>query len=163
MVDSKVVGIADYKFSEAPDTLVTFALGSCVGVVLYDRADKIGGLAHVMLPSSTLMPGAGKDERMKFADTAIADMLRDMERAGAHRSKLSARIAGGANMFNAPIGTSMASIGENNVESVKRVLKELGIPLEGEDTGGFSGRTVSVDLENGKMQIRSLGSNIQEM
>jgi len=154
------VGISDYKASKAPDTLVTYALGSCVGIALYDSVAHVGGLAHIMLPSSSMRANGIIDNRMKYADTAIPDLVNELVRIGARRSRLIAKIVGGANMFSS-FGTSFIdTIGDRNIDAVKTVLSELGIPLIAEDVGANYGRTVYFLLEDGKVRVQSLGKNI---
>ena len=156
------VGISDYKTSRAPDTLVTYALGSCVGIALYDPLAHTGGLAHIMLPSSSLKTGA-IDDRMKYADTAIPDLIGELERIGARRFQLKAKIAGGANMFNTTGSSFIDTIGDRNIEAVRVVLAKCGIPLVAEDVGANYGRTVYFLLDDGKVKIQSLGKNINEI
>jgi chemotaxis protein CheD len=163
MSDTVVIGISDYKTSKTPNTLVTYALGSCVGISLYDDATQIGGLSHIMLPDSSLLKDLTPATRMRFADTAIADLVALMEGQGAVRSRLTAKIVGGANMFAMEGDSMIAHIGDRNVESVKQALKKLGIPVVGEDTGANFGRTVFFELETGKVRIQSLGKNIKEL
>ena len=163
MTNMIAVGISDYKTSKAPDTLVTYALGSCVGITLYDPVAHIGGLAHIMLPSSTLKANGINGDRMKYADTAIPDLIGDLERIGASKSQLKAKIVGGANMFNT-IGTSFVdTIGDRNIEAVRSVLAGFGIPLIAEDVGSNYGRTVYFLLANGMVKVQSLGKNINEI
>ena len=153
------VGISDYKASKAPDTLVTYALGSCVGIAIYDSATHIGGLSHIMLPSSSLRASGVIDDRMKYADTAIPDMVSELEGLGAKRGSLRAKIVGGANMFNTSGTSFVDTIGERNIEAARSVLEKLGIPLVAEDVGGGYGRTVYFLLEDGKVKVQSLGRN----
>jgi chemotaxis protein CheD len=155
MSRSLIVGISDYAVSKNPDILVTYALGSCVGIGLYDGALKIGGLSHIMLPEITQF-SKNETNRMKFADTALVDMVEQMRKLGSNPRRLTAKIAGGARMFQTQPGSSIGSIGDRNVESVKRVLRQLQIPIAAEDTGKDYGRTVYFDLSTGKMKVCSL-------
>jgi len=157
------VGISDYKISKAPDMLVTYALGSCVGITLYDATAHVGGLSHIMLPSSSLKTNGIIDDRMKYADTAIPDLIDELERLGARRSALRAKIVGGANMFNTKGTSFVDTIGDRNIEAVRHVLAQLGIPLVAEDVGANYGRTVYFQLQDGKVRVQSLGKNINEI
>jgi chemotaxis protein CheD len=157
-----VIGISDQNTSKSPDTLVTYALGSCIGISLFDESTGIGGLSHIMLPSSSLIQ-SGSVDRNKFADTAIEDLVAAMVRMGASRSLIKAKIAGGANMFKIADGSVIGSIGDRNIESVKSELRRLGIPLVAEDVGADYGRTVFFELETGKVRVQSLGKLINEM
>jgi len=157
------VGISDYKTSTSPDTLVTYALGSCVGITLYDPVTHIGGLSHIMLPSSSLRANGIIDDRMKYADTAIPDLIAELVNLGARKSSLRAKIIGGANMFNTKGTSFVDTIGERNIEAVKQILNQYGVPLVAEDVGENYGRTVYFLLEDGKVRVQSLGKNVNEI
>lgn len=148
------VGMADLEAAKAPDCLMTSGLGSCVGICLYDPIAKIGGLAHIMLPNSKQAKNA--DNKAKFADTAIPVLLEKMLDMGAGRRRLVAKIAGGAQMFNFAGATDVMRIGDRNAEAVVERLKEERIPIIYQDTGGHSGRTIKLFLEDGKLSIRTL-------
>lgn len=145
------VGISDYAVSKSPDVIVTYALGSCVGICLYDNILGIGGLAHIMLPNSKEALNI-QDNMKKFADTGIQMMLRDLERAGSNIRNLTAKIAGGAQMFG---GASTFNIGERNVKSVKQVLDYFNIKIIAEQTGDKIGRTVFFDTQSGMVEVKS--------
>ena len=153
------VGISDYAKSHSPSVIVTFALGSCVGICLYDNVKKLGGLSHIMLPDSTVATKNEKN-RMKFADTALVDLARELKAMGAKR--LTAKIAGGAQMFATPAVGFMGNIGDRNVKAVKAALALLNIPVTAEDTGKDYGRTVYFDLKTGVMRVQSIGRSTQE-
>jgi len=156
-----VVGISDYKFAKGPEVIVTYALGSCVGVCLYDKVSKIGGLSHIMLPESTNF--SAKDiNRKKFADTALVDLVQELRQAGAGSNRLVAKIAGGAQMFEVQPGSKLGAIGERNIVCVKKALSQLRIPILAEDTGLNYGRTQYFDLQTGVMKIQSLNRRIEE-
>ncbi len=149
------VGIADWKICKNPDTITTIGLGSCVGIVLYTLKDEYCGMVHIMLPSSKEIKNNAN--RAKFADTGIEDLLHALEEKGVKKSFLSAKIAGGAAMFQFSSKTDLASVGERNVKSVKEVLSELKIPIVAEDTGADYGRTIVFDNVTKKLTIRSAG------
>lgn len=138
------VGIAEYKISKAPNRLITFGLGSCVGISIYDRFADIGGLAHIMLPDSTQFKNVEKAE--KFADLAIPMMVKELTAAGVQTRNLVAKIAGGASMFQFPDKNTYSDIGSRNILAVRASLKRMGIPILAEDTGGRSSRTMILDL-----------------
>lgn len=148
------VGISDQNIAKAPDILVTYALGSCVGICLYDPQVKLAGLSHIMLPCSDLN-GAGSALPYRFADTAIPLLLQKMEMAGARKARITAKIAGGAQMFAAVNNSSLSSIGDRNIVAVKECLRMLGIPIRADDTGKNFGRTLFLDAEDGTMRIKS--------
>lgn len=150
------VGMADMKVCSPPKGLTTLGLGSCVGVVIYDVKNKISGMVHVMLPDSTKI--RNNSNRAKFADTGIADMIEKMIEAGAVRSNLKAKIAGGAQMFAYGSNTNdLMKVGEKNVEAVKNILEKQGISIIAEDTGLNYGRTIIFDTETGNLIIKSVG------
>ena len=153
MENRLTIGIADMKFAQHSGTLITYALGSCIGICLYDPAIKLGGLLHIMLP---LNMETGRKNPLKYADTGLAEMLRQMEAKGANRSRLIAKIAGGAKMFEVT-GGALGNIGQRNIESVRIQLKKHGLRLANEDVGGTVARTMSMDVENGTIVIRSYG------
>ena len=151
--ECRVVGIAEFRTAGNPGSLMAYGLGSCVGVTLYDRRSRIGGLAHIMLPSSRLfnkkpVPG-------KFADTAIEAVLRELSEKGADVNALEAKITGGANMFEG-IKIEAVPIGLRNVSAARAKLRENGVHIVAEDVGGIHGRTILFTLEDGRLEIRKL-------
>jgi chemotaxis protein CheD len=161
MSELLVVGISDYKFARNPNVFVTYALGSCVGICLYDKQLKVGGLSHIMLPESNMFSKTDVN-RMKFADTAIVDLVQDLVKLGVDRRRLTAKIAGGAQMFEVQQGSLVGTIGDRNIASVKSTLQSLKIPIIAEDTGLNYGRTVYFDLDTGIMKVQSLSRSIRE-
>ncbi|MBO8127451.1 MAG: chemotaxis protein CheD [Firmicutes bacterium] len=145
--------MAQTEVVRAPGILVTYGLGSCVGVAAWDPRTKVGGLAHVMLPDST----QSKDSSnvAKFADTAMPDLINRMERLGALRRRLVIKIAGGAQMFSL-FKDDRFSIGLRNVEAVKRALAQMDLQVAVEDTGGTYGRTLYFDTDTGEVRIRTI-------
>lgn len=147
------VGIADMKLGQNGDELITYALGSCIGICLYDPVLRLGALIHIMLP---LNMETGRKNPMKYADTGIRETLRQMEARGASRTRITAKIAGGAKMFEVS-GGNLGNIGQRNVESVHMALKREGIRLLKEDVGGTVARTLIFQTSNGQGNIRSYG------
>jgi chemotaxis protein CheD len=149
------VGMADLKVVKSPDGVTTLGLGSCVGIAIRDKLTKVGGLAHVMLPDSLAIKN--NNNIYKFADTGIEELVRQMELNGAKRSRMVAKIAGGAQMFAFQNNSELVRVGDRNVEASKKKLKELGIPILAEDTGNSYGRTVIFYPETGDYVIRAVG------
>lgn len=147
------VGISDLNVVKGDDTLVTYALGSCIGICLYDGINRVAGLSHIMLPSSSLSQASGNE--MKFADSAIPLLLKKMLLSGAKQSYIKAKIAGGAQMFAMDKNSSVANIGLRNAQAVKVVLQQLRIPIVAEDTGKDYGRTLYFSASDGVMRIKS--------
>ena len=146
------IGIADLNVVKSPDVLATYALGSCIGICLYDAELKIAGLAHIMLPWSK-EAGAGVDNTRRYADTGITELIQKMCAMGAKKYRLTAKIAGGAQMFST--NSAVFNIGERNIEAVKKVLSTYNIPIVAEETGSNFGRTVFFYSEDGIMEVRA--------
>lgn len=149
------VGIADMNIVKTPGLIRTSGLGSCVGVVLYDLSAEIAGLAHIMLPDSSLAKNTSFNSA-KYADTAIRDLVSIMLKSGAKASRLNAKIAGGAQMFQYSSGSDLMRIGPRNVEAVKKELYSLKIAILGEDVGGHSGRTIEFNPHSGELIVRTV-------
>ena len=150
------MGIADYKITKAPNSLITVGLGSCVGIALYNQKKNLGSLLHIMLPDSSNFKDKSKWE--KFADLAIPKVVDEI--AGGQPDELVAKIAGGASLFNFNSQSKSLQIGKRNIEMVKHTLEELEIPILGEHVGGDSGRTMMVDLESFDVTVRMVNRDI---
>ena len=153
MSDKLIIGIADMNMAKGEGMLVTYALGSCIGICLHDPVLKLGALVHIMLPVNM---EAGRKTPMKYADTGIRETLRLMESKGASRNRITAKIAGGAKMFEVG-STSLGNIGQRNIESVHLNLKKEGIRLLKEDVGGSVARTLLFDVNSGLGCVRCYG------
>ncbi|MBY6036069.1 chemotaxis protein CheD [Fictibacillus nanhaiensis] len=151
------VGIADIDLVTPPDTIRTTGLGSCVGVIIFDDRKKIAGMAHVMLPDSSLIKSASMNIG-KYADTAIEALYDMLIKKGAIAKNLKAKIAGGAQMFQFTSGSEMMRIGPRNVESVKHQLNQLNVPIITSDVGGSSGRTIEFDPESTRLTIKTVNA-----
>lgn len=152
-MESKLtIGIADMKMAKREGTLITYALGSCIGICLYDPMLRLGALIHIMLP---LNMETGRTSTMKYADTGIRETLKQMEAQGAMRSRITAKIAGGAKMFET--NGSLGNIGQRNIESVHLNLRKEGIHLLKEDVGGSVARTLLFDVATGQACVRCYG------
>lgn len=149
-----VVGIADMKMARGDGALITYALGSCIGVCLYEPRIRLAALVHIMLP---LNMETNRKNPLKYADTGIRETLRKMEEQGAMRSQIVAKIAGGAKMFDVPGSGNLGNVGQRNIESVHLVLRKEGIRLLREDVGGNVARTLLFDAQNGQAVVRSFG------
>ena len=153
MDDKLIVGIADMKLAKGQGMLITYALGSCIGICLHDPVLKLGALVHIMLPVNM---EAGRKTPLKYADTGLRETLKQLEAMGANRSRLTAKIAGGAKMFETG-SASLGNIGQRNIESVHLNLKKEGIRLLKEDVGGSVARTLLFDVNSGLGCVRSYG------
>ena len=149
-----VVGIGDMKLGRQEGTIITYALGSCIGIALYDPMIKLGALVHIMLPERV-----NSDANIfKYADTGVRETLRKLYAYGAVKHRLTAKIAGGAKMFDMKGKSSaMGNIGERNAQMVKRVLMQEVIRIVKEDTGANYARTMSIDLASGMVLVKTFG------
>lgn len=154
------VKVADLAVSKANDVIVTIGLGSCVAIMLYDRAAKVGGLAHILLPSEGL--SRDRSNLAKFPATAVPVLLAEMRRLGSH-GPLTAKIVGGASMFAALLPSSGINMGERNIEATRGVLERNALPVVAEDVGGEYGRSVYFDLATGKVLVKSLKAGNREL
>lgn len=155
------VGIADLNIVLDPGSIMTIGLGSCVGIALYDKSKRLAGLAHIMLPDSTQFKAANNP--MKFADLAVPMLIEKMEKSGANKRNFTAKIAGGASMFNFTDKSIISDIGKRNSDAVKKALKSQGIPIIAEETGGDKGRTMIVEASTGKVTLKVVGQGIVEL
>nr|WP_316247198.1 chemotaxis protein CheD [Rossellomorea vietnamensis] len=156
------VGIADMKIAKGNQSIRTSGLGSCVGVVLYDEVVPLAGMVHVMLPSSNL----AKDSSFnlaKFADTGVRELADTLSQQGGRVSRMKAKIAGGAQMFQFTTGSELMRIGPRNVEAVTNVLENLGIPLISKDVGGSNGRTIEFHLHSFMLNVRTVNMGIKDI
>lgn len=156
------VGIADMNVVESPNLIRTSGLGSCVGVIIYDTKKEIAGLAHVMLPDSSLAK-SNSINIAKYADTAIAELIKRILVIGGKQINLKAKIAGGAQMFQFATQNEMMRIGPRNVEAVKKELQRFRIPIMAEDTGGNSGRTIEFNPSTRKLNIRTVNQGVKDI
>ena len=148
------VGMADLNICKTPNVITTLGLGSCIGLTFYDPVRKMGGMVHYMLPDSTLI--RNNTNIAKFADTGIQELLKRVLEAGASRTRLVAKIAGGAKMFGLSGGSSISNVGEKNAIAARKILKQLNIPLVAEDTGLDYGRTKELHCETGELYIKAI-------
>jgi len=131
------------------DVISTLGIGSCVAVCLYDKTSRIGGMIHAMLPTRSGGTINEDQEKGKFVDEAIMQLIAEMERAGARKERLTAKLVGGANMFE----IFSDGIGQKNVKSAKKILSLLNVPVEGESTGGSNGRSTRFSIDNGIVEV----------
>ncbi len=151
------VGLGESRTAAKTGHMSVRGLGSCVAVVLHDPETKMGGIAHVVLPSHTL----ARDQSMpaKFADTAVPHLLQELRDRGARQASLVARLIGGASMF-APLNPgSGVHMGERNVAACRQAVASAGVPIVGEDVGGQAGRSLLFDVHAGTVTVRSLGQD----
>lgn len=149
------VKVAQHALGGAEDTLVTLGLGSCVAILLHDRAVKLGGMAHVLLPEPALARDASNPA--KFAATAVPLLVRQLAERGARSGRLEARLVGGASMFTSLMVPGALNMGERNVRAAREALRQAGIPILGEAVGGDFGRSVRFAVGQGRTVVSSVG------
>jgi chemotaxis protein CheD len=156
-----VVRVADLRVGVAGDVLITQGLGSCVAILLYDAGARIGGLAHVLLPSPALSRMDANPA--KFPQSAVPRLLELMVADGAQQSRVSARLVGGASMFAALTPPGTINMGERNLVAARQVLGNHGVPLVGEAVGGDFGRTVRLSVNDGTVTVITVAHGIQQL
>lgn len=150
------VGIGEIKIAKNPQLLVARGLGSCVGISMYDPLVKLGGMAHILLPESTVFERP--DNPYKFADLAIPALVEAMCRESGNPRRFEVKLAGGAKMFSFTSGRSGGDIGAQNAERAAAILQEMGMTVTAADLGGARGRTVSLHTGTGELVVQILGS-----
>jgi chemotaxis protein CheD len=153
-----VVGMADMVASnDSSAELVTYSLGSCLGICIYDPAKSIGGLLHVMLPDSSIDATKAQTQPYMFVDTGLPLLFRAVCNLGAERHRLVVKVAGGAQLLDPQ---RVFNIGERNYLALAEMLKRNGYTVQTNDTGGVASRTMRLDLTNGNVSIKSPGRDL---
>jgi len=151
-MNSIVVGISDCRISDDPDgVLLTYALGSCIGVAAHDPLRGLAGLLHFMLPDSALDEAKAREKPCMFADSGIPLLIDGLCARGAERRRLVVRIAGGAQILN---GTESFQIGRRNYLAARKLLWKMGILVAAEAVGGEVSRTVRMEVKTGRTFVR---------
>jgi chemotaxis protein CheD len=147
------VRIANHAVARGSGRLVTIGLGSCVAIAMHDARFRVAGLAHVLLPDPSVARDATNPAR--FASTAVPLLLQEMRAMGA-AGAITAKIAGGAALFGALLGSTGGQMGSRNVAAARAALAAAGIRLVAEETGGAAGRSVTLDVNSGSLTVRSV-------
>lgn len=156
-----LVRVADLRCGLADDTLITIGLGSCVAILLYDAEARVGGMAHILLPSPAL---SRRDKNpAKFPQTAVPRLLELMAADGAKPQRITARLVGGASMFAALASPGTIQMGERNLVAARQVLDSHRVPLVAEAVGGDFGRTVRFRVCDGQVQITTVSHGVQHL
>jgi chemotaxis protein CheD len=158
-----VVGLGEVKLSkDATDILVAYGLGSCLGIAMYDPVTRIAGMVHAVLPTCE-ESRESSEACAKYVCCGIDVLIKKLTQAGAVRSRLIVRMAGGANMLSASNFSDVMNIGQRNIESARRKLGELKFQIAGEEVGGNIGRTVRFYVADGRVAIRMMGGKEREV
>lgn len=147
-----VVGIGDCKVSADPAVeLITYALGSCIALAIWDPVSRVGGMLHFMLPeSSTDLVSSGRENPYRYADTGTPMLFRNAYQHGADKRRLVVRMAGGAAVVDSD---SYFNIGKRNYAAVRKILWKAGLVVHGEDVGGTDSRTVRLEVGSGRLFV----------
>jgi chemotaxis protein CheD len=149
------VGISDMRVTNAmSDVFVTYSLGSCVGVTMYDPVAMIGGMIHCMLPMSKIDPAKAQSLPYMFVDTGVSELLTALYKLGAERNRLVTKVAGAASLLDEK---GLFKIGERNYTVLRKLLWKNNILIEAEDVGGTAARTMYLYMDTGKTIIKSGG------
>lgn len=150
---SVVVDIADLKVSRDPNaTLITYSLGSCIGIAIYDASARVGGMLHYMLPESSISPEKAKAAPAMFADTGIPKLFRAAYELGASKARLIVKVAGGSQLLD---DNGTFNIGKRNYLALRKILWTNGVMIKAEDVGGALSRTLKLDIATGDVTLRS--------
>ena len=151
-----VVGVADMVVSnDSSAEIVTYSLGSCLGVTIYDPVKKIGGLLHFMLPDSQIDAAKAASAPFMFANTGVPRLFHAAYNLGADRSRLVVKVAGGAQLLDQQ---GIFNIGIRNFDALGKLLAQNGLKAHATDVGGLSSRTVRLDLTNGQVTVKTPGA-----
>jgi chemotaxis protein CheD len=153
-----VVGVADMVASnDSSAELVTYSLGSCLGITIYDPVKKIGGLLHIMLPDSKIDAAKAVSAPFMFVDTGVPRLFQAVYHLGAERNRLVVKVAGGSHLLDQ---NGVFNIGERNHQAFAALLARNGFPITARDVGGLSSRTLRLDLTTGNVTIKPPGTNV---
>lgn len=157
-----VIDIADMQVAKAGDyeSITTYALGSCIGVAIYDPDTRVGGMLHYMLPEASLNPDKARENPFMFADTGIPLLFRSAYKLGAMRSRLQIKLAGGANVMDQ---TNFFNIGKRNYLAARKLLYKNNLLISSELVGGVSGKTMRLDLNTGQVLIKLPGGEVRHI
>lgn len=151
-----VVGVADMAVSnDSSAEIVTYSLGSCLGITIYDPAKKIGGLLHLMLPDSKIDAARATSAPYMFVDTGVPRLFHAAYNLGADRNRLAIKVAGGAQLLDQQ---KIFNIGARNFEALGKLLAQNGLKAHAADIGGLSSRTVRLDLTTGQVTVKTPGA-----
>lgn len=153
------VQIADYKVTNNPDdVLITYALGSCIAVILYDPVNKVGGMIHFMLPLSKTSPEKAEGKPAMFADTGVPLLFEDFYKAGGSKVNMTIRVTGGGKLYE---DNGTFDIGKRNYTILRKMLWKNGYTILSEDVGDAKSRTARLEIATGRVIIKSRGSEIE--
>ncbi len=155
------IGVGDFKVSANPeDTLVTYGLGSCIGVTIWDPVAQVAGMLHFMLPESQADPEKAKRNPALYADTGIPVLFRSAYHLGADKRRLQVRVAGGAQVLD---GEGVFNIGKRNYLAMKKIFWKAGVMVHAEAVGGSVSRTLRLEVGSGRLLLQEAGAEAREL
>jgi chemotaxis protein CheD len=156
-----VVGVSDMKVSKDPDSvLITYSLGSCIGIAIYDPFARVGGLLHFMLPESNLDGDKAKRNPSMFADTGIPYLFKSTYDLGAQKKRMRVVVVGGSQILDQQ---GFFNIGKRNHMAVRKIFWKNQVMIDYEDIGGNGNRTIKLDVANGSIWIKSSGQEYRKI
>lgn len=146
-----IVDVGDMKISNKPgDTIITYSLGSCIGVTIFDPIAHVGGILHFMLPDSSINPEKAVENPFKFADTAIPFFFKASYKLGAKKNRMKVIVTGGSNILDQE---GFFNIGKRNFMTLRKIFFKNNVMVNHEDVGGTSYRTVKLMLDTGSVSV----------
>jgi chemotaxis protein CheD len=156
-----IVGIGDMQVTnDLEATLITYSLGSCIGVAIYDPVVKVGGLLHFMLPESQIDVQKAQKNPWMFADTGIPLFFKEAYQFGAEKKRMKVKVAGGSQIMDA---SGYFNIGKRNYMAIRKIFWKNNVLIHAEDVGGNCNRTLSIELSSGKVWLKTSGDGIKEL
>ncbi len=156
---NQVVTISDIKISDKPDeTIITYSLGSCIGMAVFDPVRKIGGMIHYMLPASKISPDKAQANPAMFADTGVPALLNSLLQQGAQKSRLLIKVAGGAQLMD---DNKIFNIGERNFLMLRKILWTNNLLIKGQHVGGAVARTLKLEIATGRVTVKFAGNEVE--
>jgi chemotaxis protein CheD len=156
-----IVGIADMKVTNDTNaTLVTYSLGSCIGVAIYDPVVKVGGLLHFMLPDSQIDLHKAEKNPWMFADTGVPGLFREAYQLGAEKRRMRVKVVGGAQILD---DSGYFNIGKRNCMTLRKIFWKNNVLVNAEEVGGEVNRTVSLEISSGKVWVKTSGNGVKEI
>nr|WP_320190581.1 chemotaxis protein CheD [uncultured Desulfobacter sp.] len=150
-----IVGVADMKVSNRTgDTIVTYSLGSCIGLAIYDPQIKVGGMLHYMLPNSAIDPVKAKSNPFMFADTGIPELFKQIYALGAEKSRIKVFVAGGSEIMEQE---GIFNLGRQNYSALMQILNKNNVSIWKQAVGGYSNRTIKMEITSGNIYLKTSG------
>jgi chemotaxis protein CheD len=155
------VGVGDCKVtSQEGEVLVTYGLGSCIGLAIWDPVARVGGLLHFMLPEGSQDPEKASANPFLYADTGIPLLFKTAYKLGADKKRLVVRVAGGAQVLD---GDGVFNIGRRNYLSMKKIFWKAGVMIHAEEVGGAVSRTLRMEIDSGRLLVQEAGAEAREI